>query len=149
MTEEKNNTASLKEKMKGYNPEQLIDIIKQPQKFSTEIVEIANQIAIEQDLITNKDAEELPKLFELEELATYQIHLGYRPSLIKNNLTIRAKDEALALRALNNAARSVVMEDKHKYVPNTKKSLSAIQIIVITITSVYILFRLFLLLNRL
>lgn len=127
----------LKEKMKLYNKSRLVNIIKQQENFSKEIVNLASEIAIEKEILTEKDIDELPLIFKLEKSAINQIHLGWSPERIKDNLMEKAIDETIALKAMNMAANSVVIADKGKR-DAKKEKISPFAIVLIVLALIKI-----------
>ncbi len=94
--------------------EYLMNIVRQGNNFNPELVAKAKQLAMERKLVTPEEIINLPRQLQLERLAISQIHLQYSPELIKQNLSKTESNEDLVLKALNNAARSVVIKDGYK-----------------------------------
>lgn len=104
----------LKQDMSNYSDERVINIIKQAQNFDPSVVNHAKQLAVERKLYSPEEIINLPRIIQLEKLALSQIHLQYSPELIKQNLSNSEPNEALVLKAMNGAARSVVIADGFK-----------------------------------
>lgn len=91
--------------------EYLMNLVRQGNNFNPELVAEAKQLAMERKLVTPADIINMPRQLQLERLAISQIHLQYSPELIKQNLLNTESDETLVYKALNQAARSVVIKE--------------------------------------
>jgi len=100
--------------MRDYSNIRIMNTISQSNSFSEDVVNAAKSIAVERNLLSEDKLDIVAQLPKFKKMAMEQIQAGVAPATIKQNLIAKGLTEDFANDVMNDAARSITIQEKAK-----------------------------------
>ena len=100
--------------MREYSNIRIMNTISQSNSFSEDVVNAAKSIAVERNILSEDKLDMVAQLPKFKKMAMEQIQNGVAPAKIKSNLMAKGLTEDFANDVMNDAARSITIQEKAK-----------------------------------